>query len=50
MAWTSQEEKILRRRGKNIQKNYTKKNLHDPDNNNGVITHLESSGSEEASL
>ena len=42
MAWTSQEEKILRRRGKNIQKNYTKKNLHDPDNNNGVITHLES--------
>ena len=26
---------------KNTQ-NYTKKNLHDPDNNNGVITHLES--------
>ena len=29
-------------RGKNIQKNYTKKDLHDPDNHNGVITHLES--------
>ena len=41
MAWTSQEEKILRRRGKNIQKNYTKKNLHDPDNHDGVVTHLE---------
>ena len=27
---------------KNTQKNYTqKKNLHDPDNYNGVITHLE---------
>ena len=29
------------RGGKNIQKNYTKKDLHDPDNHNGVITHLE---------
>ena len=34
------EQKILRRRGKNTQKNY-KKDLHDPDNHNGVITHLE---------
>ena len=25
----------------NIQKNYTKKDLHDPDNHNDVITHLE---------
>ena len=24
-----------------MQKNYTKKDLHDPDNHNGVITHLE---------
>ena len=32
---------ILRRGGKNTQKNYTKKNLHDPDNHNGVITHIE---------
>ena len=24
-----------------IQKNYTKKDLYDPDNHNGVITHLE---------
>ena len=36
-----QKEKILRRGGKNTQKNYTKKDLHDPDNHNGVITHLE---------
>ena len=27
--------------GKNTQKNYTKKDLHDPDNHDGVITHLE---------
>ena len=27
--------------GKNTQKNYTKKDLHDPDNLDGVITHLE---------
>ena len=32
---------ILRRGGKNTQKNYTKKDLHDPDNHNGVITGLE---------
>ena len=31
---------MLRRGGKNTQ-NYTKKNLHNPDNHNGVITHLE---------
>ena len=34
------ETEILRRRGKNTQKLY-KKDLHDPDNHNGVITHLE---------
>ena len=27
---------------KNTQKNYTRKDLHPPDNHNGVITHLES--------
>ena len=32
---------ILRRGGKNTQKNYTKKDLHDPDNHNGVITDVE---------
>ena len=32
---------ILRRGGKKTQKNYTKKDLHDPDNHNGVTTHLE---------
>ena len=35
------EEKILRRGGKNTQKNCTKKYLHDPDNHDGVNTHLE---------
>ena len=34
-------QKILRKGGKNTQKNYTKKYLHDPDNHNAVITHLE---------
>ena len=34
------KQKILRRGGKNTQ-NYTKKDLHNPDNHNGVITHLE---------
>ena len=29
------------RDGKNTQKNCTKKDLHDPDNHDGVITHLE---------
>ena len=32
---------ILRRGGNNTQKNYTKKDLHDPENHDGVITHLE---------
>ena len=32
---------ILRRGGKNTQKNYAKKALHDPDNHNGVLAHLE---------
>ena len=41
MVWTQQKQKILRRGDKNTQKNYTKKDLHDPDNHNGVITHLE---------
>ena len=40
MVWTSQKQKILRRGGKNTQKNYTK-NLHGQDNHDGVITHLE---------
>ena len=34
-------QKILRRGGKNIQKNCTKKDLHDPDNHDDVITNLE---------
>ena len=35
------EQKILRRGDKNTQKNYTKKDVYDPDNHNCVITHLE---------
>ena len=34
-------QKILRRGGKNTQKNCTKKDLHEPDNHDGVITDLE---------
>ena len=34
------EQKITGRGGKNTQ-NYTKKDLHDPDNHGGMITHLE---------
>ena len=41
MVWTYQKQKILRRGGKNTQKNCNKKDLHDPDNLDGVITHLE---------
>ena len=40
MLWTWQKQNILRKGGKNTQ-NYTKKDLNDPDNHNGVITHLE---------
>ena len=40
MVWTWQKQKILRG-GKNTQKNYTKKDLHDPHNHNGVSTHLQ---------
>ena len=35
------EAEILRRGDRNTQKNYIKKDLHDPDNHYGVITHLE---------
>ena len=41
MVWTKQKQKILRSGGKNTQKNYTKKVIHDSDNHDGVITHLE---------
>ena len=35
------KQKILRRGGKNTEKNRKKKNLHDPDNHDGLITHQE---------
>ena len=40
MVWTKWKQKILRRGGKNTEELY-EKDLHDPDNHNGVITHLE---------
>ena len=36
-----QQKQKIRRGGKNTQKNYTKKDFNDPDNHDGVITHLE---------
>jgi len=42
MVWTKQKQKILRIGGKNTQKNYTKKDLNDPDNHDGAISHLDS--------
>ena len=41
MVWTYEKQKISRRGDKNTQKNCTKKDLHDPDNDDGVITQLE---------
>ena len=41
ILWTIQKQKIRRRGGKNTQKNCTKKDLHNPDNHDGMITHLE---------
>ena len=41
MVWTKQKQKILRRGGKNTQKNSVKKSLNDPDKHSGVVTHLE---------
>ena len=35
------QKKRLRRGGENTQKSYTKKDLHDPRNHDGVIIHLE---------
>ena len=40
MVWTLQKKKRLRG-GKNTQNNCTQKDLNDPDNHDGVITHLE---------
>ena len=35
------EAEDIKKSSKNTQKNYAKKDLHNPDNRNGVITHLE---------
>ena len=40
MVGTYQKQKILRRGGKNTERT-VKKDLHDPDNHDGMITHLE---------
>ena len=41
MVWTQQKQEILRRGSKKTQKSYTKNDIHDWDNHDGVITHLE---------
>ena len=41
MARTWERQKTLRKGGKNTQKKLYKKGLKEPDNHNGVITHLE---------
>ena len=41
MVWTEQKQKILRRDGKKYTEELHKKDLHDPDNHDDVITHLE---------
>ena len=38
---TQEKQKILKRGGKNTQKNCTKKHLNDSDNYDGVVTYLE---------
>ena len=35
------EAENIKKRCKNTKKNYSKKYLHDPDNHNGIIIHLE---------
>ena len=40
MVWTQQKQKILKRWQKYTEELY-KKDLHDPDYHNGLITHLE---------
>ena len=35
------EVEEIKNRCKNTQKNYTKKGLHEPDNHNAMVTHLE---------
>ena len=41
MVWTQHKQKILRRGGKNTQKNCTKEIFTTKIINNGVVTHLE---------
>ena len=42
MVWTLQKQKILRRDGKEYTGELYKKDLHETDNHDGVISHLES--------
>ena len=41
MDLTEAEHNRSRRSGKNTQKNYTKKDLHNPDNHDGVVIHTD---------
>ena len=40
MAWTLQKQRYLEEEER-IQRSTSQKDLHDPDNHNGLITHLE---------
>ena len=41
MLWTWQKQKILRRGGKKYTEEMYKKDLHNPENHDDMITHLE---------
>ena len=41
MVWTEQKQKIFKKRWQEYTEELYKKDLHDQDNHNGVITHLE---------
>ena len=40
MVWTQQQQKIIKKRWQEYKELY-KKDVNDPDNHNGMITHLE---------
>ena len=41
LAWTEQKQKIIKKRWQEYTEELYRKDLPDPDNHDGVITHLE---------
>ena len=41
MVWDLTEEEDIKKRWQEYTEEYTERDLHDPDNHDGVITHLE---------